>query len=289
MKIYIVFFLFFAQTFGQNVLFHGKLLDSETKEPVVYANISFLNSDKGISSQENGEFELTIEEKILQSKVHISCLNYRDTIIFAKEMLGEILYLKPKSYQLNEVVISRKKNKEIILDNVKNKVTPFHSHNIRMIAKYFPNELSENFFLKKIKIFFANNNSKKAKFRIRIFSKDSKSNYPKEDLLPINIPISLDKGQKSIDINLEEFYLDFPKDGVFIVFEKLLIPYNLYEFKNFGNSKDEYYAPVIGITKSKQFKKLNRVSVFINGKWFEVPMNTENYNFVSAISLTLSN
>ena len=62
----LIFFLFIsAQLFSQQVIFKGKLVDKETKLPIVYANISFLNSDKGISSKENGEFEILIDKKLL--------------------------------------------------------------------------------------------------------------------------------------------------------------------------------------------------------------------------------
>jgi hypothetical protein len=286
----LIFFLFISvQVFSQQLIFKGKLVDKETNKPVVYANISFLNSEKGISSQENGEFEIPIDKKLLESKIHISCLNYKDTIVFAKDLQNKTLYLKAKDIELKEIVLSKKRNKKIILDEVKKRVSPLHTAGIRMIAKYFPNELTEDFLIEKVEIHFSKRNATNAKFRIRIFSKDLESNFPKEDLLIESIPISIQKGQRLIEINLEDYYLSFPKDGVFVVFEKLLIPYNFYEWKESDEKFNKYYAPIIGITKSKEFKDYKRVSIYSKGKWVEAPMDNGKDNYVPAISLTLSN
>mgnify|MGYP002633057246 CR=1 FL=1 len=289
MKKLIFFLCISTQLFSQQVIFKGKLVDKETKEPIVYANISFLNSEKGVSSQENGEFEIPIDKKLLDSKIHISCLNYKDTIVFAKDLQNKTLYLEAKNIELKEIVLSKKRIKKIILDKVKKRVSPLHTSGIRIIAKYFPNELREDFLIDKVKIHFSKRNATNAKFRIRIFSKDLESNFPKEDLLLESIPISIQQGQRSIEINLENYYLSFPKDGVFVVFEKLLIPYNFYEWKESDEKFNKYYAPIIGVTNSKEFKNYKRVSIYSKGKWVEVPMDNGELSHVPAISLTLSN
>lgn len=71
-------FLFFisSQIFSQNVQFKAKLLDKNTNEPIAYANISFLKSNLGISSQVNGVFNLEIDKQLLEEKVHVSCLKF---------------------------------------------------------------------------------------------------------------------------------------------------------------------------------------------------------------------
>ena len=92
-----VFFLLIltSQVFSQKGSFKGTLLDAKTREPVVYANISFLETTKGISSIEDGTFSMYIEQKYLNGKVHISCLNYKDTIIKASALNTNVLFLKP--------------------------------------------------------------------------------------------------------------------------------------------------------------------------------------------------
>ena len=74
------------QLVGQQTTFKGSLLDAKTKEPVVYANISFIQTSKGISTTEQGTFFMYINQKYLKGKVHISCLNYKDTLVNASDL-----------------------------------------------------------------------------------------------------------------------------------------------------------------------------------------------------------
>jgi hypothetical protein len=284
----IIFLLFIcSQTYGQTINFTGKLLDKETNKPVVYANISFLKMNAGISSLEDGTFNLEIDKKLLQEKIHISCLNYKDTIVLVENLQQKTLFLQPKSFELNEVVISKRKNKKVIIDKVKRRVFPLHSNEIRLIGKYFSNKLENTFFIDRIDIYFPKRDSQKAKFRIRLFSVDELTGKPNEDVLNENIPISIEKGEKKVTLNLENYYLQFPKNGIYVVFEKLLIPENVYEWSFNNKNKEKYYAPVIGLTKSKEYINLNKICYFNKGNWYFVP--DDKSLSVPAISLTLSN
>lgn len=287
MKKLLFFLCFSTQLFSQQVFFKGKLVDKESYKPIVYANISFLKTNAGISTLEDGTFNLEIDKKLLQEKVHISCLNYKDTIVLANDLFKKTLFLQPKSFELNEVVISKRKNKKVIIDKVKRRVFPIHTNVIRMIGKYFQNELEATFFIDKIDIYFPKRGSQKAKFRIRLFSVDGLTGKPKEDILNENIPISIEKGEKKVTLNLENYYLQFPRNGIFVVFEKLLIPENLYEWSFNNKNKEKYYAPVIGLTKSKEYIDLNKIYYFNKGDWYTVP--DDKSLSVPAISLTLSN
>ena len=62
-----IFLLLFVtvQAFGQQNVFKGTLLDAKTKDPVVYVNISFLKTTKGISSTEEGTFLMYINQRYL--------------------------------------------------------------------------------------------------------------------------------------------------------------------------------------------------------------------------------
>jgi hypothetical protein len=278
-----------SNLFSQTINFKGNLLDKETNKPVVYANISFLKSNTGISSLEDGTFNLEIDRKLLKEQLHISCLNYKDTVVIASNLQNKTLFLQPKFFELDEVFISRKGRQELILDKVRKKVYPFHTFGLRMVGKYFPNKLKEDYFIDKISIFFAKRGYQKAKFRIRVFSVDELTGKPREDILTKSIPISIEGKQKKVELNLEEYYIELPKNGVFIVFEKLLIPYNLYELSYKNEEKQEYYAPVIGLTKSKEFKGINRIYYYNRGDWYTVLMPDNDFSSVPAISLTLSN
>lgn len=188
-------FLFFisSQMFSQNVQFKGKLLDKNTNEPIAYANISFVKTNLGISSQVNGVFNLEIDKQLLQEKVHISCLNYKDTIVLAKQV-------QPKSFELNEIIISKKVDRELVIDKYKRKelnsgygalknspwiVTKFFDYN--MEYKKTPYLKNATFHIGEFP------KAKSGKFRVRFFSVDSLTSKPKDDFIQNQIIVNVKK------------------------------------------------------------------------------------------------
>lgn len=289
MRVFLFLFLtsFIAQS--QTFQLEGKIIDKLTKEPVAYANISFVKGSLGISSQENGSFSLEIPTKKLKEKVHISCLNYKDTIVFVNQIQQKTIGLQPKIYNLNEVVLSKKKTQKITLDKVKRRVFPMHSSNLKMIAKYFPNSLKGEYFFDKIKVHFARRASRKAKFRIRVFSVDEKTGKPKDDLLHKSIPVKIKEKQREVELDISFLDIEVPKKGFFIAFEKLLIPENKYFYRNHKNKKSIYHAPIIGMTKTKEIKSADcKIYLFNKGSWWESPKISEGDKWVPAISVTLT-
>ena len=50
---------------------------------------------------------MNLNKSFLKSKLHISCLNYKDTIVNAIDLYQKIVYLEPKIFVLNEVVLKK--------------------------------------------------------------------------------------------------------------------------------------------------------------------------------------
>ena len=281
--------------FSQRVNFKGKLVDEKTQEPIVYANISFLKSNKGISSNEDGTFSMNLDKKYLESKVHVSCLNYKDTIVFAKDLHQKTLYLKPLNIVLDEIILTKRVEKTIILGEVKGKVQGVHTSGMRMLAKYFPNDKRVKCcnYIETIEIHFAkkNNHRKKAKFRIRIFNKDEKTGLPKEDILNVNLPVEIEEGQKLTSIDISNYNIEMPKNGLFIAFEKLFIPFNEYGQNEKEAENEFYYAPIIGYTKYRKKDRNDNFYTFVKGSWRASPLGKIKMmrKYAPAISLKLTN
>ncbi len=291
----IFFLLISTSVFCQKITFKGTLLDKETKRPVVYANLSFFNSNKGISSNEDGTFSMNLPQKYLSSKVHISCLNYKDTIVKASSLQNKTVYLQSKSVMLDEVTISKRVEKSITLGQVKNRVEGVHTTGMRMLAKYFPKDKRAKCcsYLETIEIHFAkkNRHRKEAKFRIRIFNKDKTSGLPKEDLLNVNLPVEIKNGQEKVRIDVSNYNLEIPENGLFVAFEKLFIPFNQYG-KNENDSENEfYYAPIIGYTKYSKKDRNENMYLFVKGSWQLSPLNKvkQMKKYAPAIALKLTN
>ncbi len=278
---------------AQRMEFKGKLLDAETKEPIVYANLSFLNSQKGISSNEDGTFSMYIDKKYLEKQIHISCLNYKDTVVTAASIQKGILYLNSKTEVLNEIILTRKLENEVVLDPVKKGIISMHSRGLRMVAKYFPNTKKDDCcpYLKTITIEFPRRSNKKSKFRFRIFDLDEQTVKPKSDLLLKNIPIEISENQTQVKLDITDHNIRMPENGFFVAFEKLFIPFNKYGKNDKDPTEEGFYSPVIGVTKSRAFKKYSRNFIYTNGEWIELPYTKRGRlkGYVPAISVTLSN
>jgi hypothetical protein len=92
-------------TFGQT---KGVIIDSKTNEKLPYVNIWVENQNIGTTSHENGEFEIDSSKGDF---IILSGLGYE----IKKIDLGNVpakIYLIPKVFELNEVIISPKKEKK---------------------------------------------------------------------------------------------------------------------------------------------------------------------------------
>jgi len=99
--------------FGQNNKVEGVVKDYETFKPISYVNIysedELKNNSTGSISNKNGEFTI-INNK---SKIVFSHINYESFSIESNGSLKEI-FLKPKNYVLDEIVISNEKPKDYL-------------------------------------------------------------------------------------------------------------------------------------------------------------------------------
>ncbi|MDD7913269.1 carboxypeptidase-like regulatory domain-containing protein [Polaribacter ponticola] len=299
MKKLLFFLLISSQLFGQKINFNGTLLDFETKEPVVYANISFLKTSLGISSLENGTFNLEIDEKLLQEKVHVSCLNYKDTIFLAKDIYNKVLYLKPKRFQLDEIVLSRKIDRELIIDKYKRKdikgTFGGRQSSPWIVTKYFPykKEYENISYLKEITVYFGSIFAReKSKFRVRLFKINNSTGFPSEDIISQEIIATSKKINGKVIIDVSKFDIEFPKDGFFVGLERIHIPYNFYEYKyTIQGSKKKHIAKAVAPSFGSVYTK-DTTFHFSKGKWRKFYFPTKMYKgnqIEPAISLKLTN
>jgi hypothetical protein len=299
MKKILLLLLWSPSLFGQKITFKGKLLDKETKEPVVYANISFIDIKKGTSSIEDGSFSLEIRKKEINKKVHISCLNYKDTIVLVKDLMGKTLYLRPDQYALDEVVIARKVDKEIEVDKYRRKdiKSSFGASkgNPWIVTKFFKYKESyeETPYIKNVTVYLgALLMRKKGKFRLRFFSVDPVTKKPKEDLIRESIIVEVKKMNGKIKVDVSKHNLEITSEGLYIGVERLEIPSNFHEYTYTVEGRKKKYkgisvAPSIGAVYTK-----DSIYTFSRGKWRQlyVPkLFHKGYNIQPAISVTLSN
>jgi|GEM_PF-6763450 len=105
-------------SFSQNIT----ILDSINKTPLSYANVKYLNSDRGVYSNEKGVFTLgdTKPDSLL-----VSYIGYYPMRIKVSK-LNDTIFLKPKVETLKEIFINSKIEEKVI--GLRKKSNYFSSH-----------------------------------------------------------------------------------------------------------------------------------------------------------------
>lgn len=298
------FFIFFAvlvsQLNAQEVYFEGVVYDHKSKETIPFVNLSFLNTLKGTSSDEDGHFFMDLPSGFLDKQVHVSSLGYKDTVVDAQQIFkAKRLDLIPESFELNEVVVSQTLGNSDVLNPVSSySVTSGFSSSSTpwVLAMYFPNIGRQKKYIEKVTVFFQKNPNFKresAKFRIRLYDVDPVTKEPTKDILYKSIVLETESDKEYVSIDLSSLGIKMSQQGVYIGLEWLFVPHNWY--KNSGKDNitskikvEDRFAPTFGgvYTKNQNFK----VMVYGMGQWtdFVVKSKDKAKNFIPAMSLKLS-
>ncbi|WP_179333563.1 carboxypeptidase-like regulatory domain-containing protein [Winogradskyella costae] len=112
-----------AASHGQQT-FTSTLLDKNTEAPIPFATIQF-NSKAGVISNDNGEFNITINRAIVETdSLMISCLGYEEKRVPLFHFNNSPIYLKSKTVDLSEVLVTNKTfTVDEILDKIKEGLT----------------------------------------------------------------------------------------------------------------------------------------------------------------------
>lgn len=117
-------FLFSIQAAAYDLEIKGKVLDKNTKDPLIGVNIAVIGTTTGASTDIEGNFVLQIKNEHFDDSLIVSFIGYKEMILPVKRLLDQknnaVFFLSLKSYGFEEVVI---KDKPIVLDDI------FFEHN----------------------------------------------------------------------------------------------------------------------------------------------------------------
>jgi hypothetical protein len=107
-KIFLIFFLVSIHFVAYNQVIKGKILDKETKNPVFSAAVYFNGTSAGTLSDADGNFRLEIL-KFSTMPLSVSAIGYYSvTLPKFSNSEPNIIYLNPRTFELNEVVVQDK-------------------------------------------------------------------------------------------------------------------------------------------------------------------------------------
>lgn len=97
---------------------NGKVLDKNTSKAIVYANIGLPGKNIGTTTNESGNYSLSITNADDNDSVKISMIGYLPQMFTVKQLrLHPDIYLQPRNNELREVIIKPKKFKQRVLGN----------------------------------------------------------------------------------------------------------------------------------------------------------------------------
>ncbi|WP_339889622.1 carboxypeptidase-like regulatory domain-containing protein [uncultured Flavobacterium sp.] len=283
-------FLLLLTTLPLSAQIKGVVLDSISGKPIAYAAVIYENSRIGVNTDEKGNFILPQKDSL--NIIHVSNLGYFDKKISKNSNL--IIKLAPKTYELNEVVVIGKLNtQELVLGELKKDGTSYgNGGTSHMWGRFFKFEKENKTFqfIKEIK-FITRSRVKNSKIKLRIFTIDSLKEI-ETNILEDEIIITCKKGKQLQTIDLTSYKLVFPKEGLMIAFESLVIEENKFEYKytmegKKGRFEGVTYEPhIVGYFDSEPnvyLIKNNKASLFN----FQ-PKGYKTYHNIS-LQLTLTN
>ncbi len=288
MKIALFFYLLPIYLLAQT---QGVVKDSLTGNPISYVNIWVENENIATTSEEDGTFSVPVSGS---KNLIFSALGYQKKVLKASQS-AEVL-LMSKAFDLDEVVISNSiETRQITIGVTPNTMAQAFDNGPRMDVKYFPYRpiYKRLKFIKKVTL-YTDSRIDDATIKLHFF-KVGPDGYPGEELLKKALIVSVRNGTKNNRIDVSDYNLIMPKNGLFVGFEKLMIEKNKKEKTVIdANTKttqtQKIYYPLV----LYNYVESAALFTFSGGKWHKQSdeSNTESQKikaYEPAINLILTN
>jgi CarboxypepD_reg-like domain len=274
--------------FSQNSTLKGTVVNSQNNEPVIYATVGLIKANKGVSTDEKGQFEL--ENVDSHDTLLISCVGFKILKLPILKVKNERIRLEQSNIQLKEITVKPKKSKILKLNNFKSTkdVGVYLSYNTTddfnqsQMAQPFENPDGTTWFIKEIRIARMATNVKHkketTKFRVRFYGIDNKGMPDGKDMYqPILV---FDKSNDIIKVDVSDKKMGIPPSGLFVAIEWLKIAENYQDItfempvrkgdKIVGRKEynRKYFTPIVGMLKSfERNEKCNAYTLDYKNEW----------------------
>ncbi len=118
--------------------FKGSVLDSKTKNELIFASITVSGTSISTISNSEGNFSIKIPTEKQNSSLIISFLGYNNKVVPITELKPEknVLYLEPSNTMLEEVVVNVRDAKNIFLGVLSSRLQNYGNEPIQMTGFY---------------------------------------------------------------------------------------------------------------------------------------------------------
>lgn len=239
-------FLFFI-VYASQAQTKGIVKDSITGQPIAYASVWVENENIGTTAEENGEFIINTNDK--NKNLIFSVLGYARKVCKVSE--AKSVRLSPSALELGEVVITNKKGKrQLEIGKTKSVIQEAFDNGPRMDAKFFPyqKDYKKTKWIQKVTI-LTDSKVEDATIKLHLYEVDE-NGFPGEELLSKDYIVTLQKGIFKHKVDVSEFNIPMPENGIFVAFEKLIIERNKLErtvtdYNSNTTKKQITYSPLV--------------------------------------------
>lgn len=270
----------------------GVVKDSLSGNPISYVSIWVENENIGTTSEENGEFSINVNDK--NKNLIFSALGFKKKTVKAGQ--SNVVSLVPTALDLPEVMISNRKDKKQVEIGRRRGVAEAFDNGPRMDAKFFPflADYKKTRWIKSAAI-FTDSRIDEATIKLHLYEIDE-NGFPGEEMLTKDLIVPIKRGISKTEVDLTDFNLEMPKNGIFVVVEKLLIEKNklkkTIKDQNTNTTKIQVtYSPLVLYNSvEKEF-----LFSFSGGKWHKLtpkelnPLSVTNNIYEPSVTLILSN
>jgi hypothetical protein len=217
----------FNALYSQEKVIEGLILDS-LKNPIQYANVGIINKPIGTVSNINGKFTLTVDGSLFSDTFRISSLGFKSKEFVIKDFLKKPkvnILLESYAIKLDEVTITSNNLKPNIKGVKRTKTESqvfFASPEIKnrnlgsQIGRKFSIGKNKSSLLKEFKFYVKNNDFKKVKFRVNIFT--IKDNIPLNRINTTDVIVELEEDITGwVKVNLSDYNITVKEDVIITV------------------------------------------------------------------------
>ena len=254
--------------------YKGKIMDSDSKKPLVFATLSIENTNISTISNTEGEFALKVPNTMDQANVLISFLGYKTKLLPLLSAKNTKIYMEISIVELSEVSLSIPKNAEnLVRETLKKRGQNYFNDPTLMTAFYRETikKRKKNVSLSEavVNIYKAPYTSSK-RDAVQLYKARKSTDYSKLD----TIALKLQGGP------FNALFVDIMKYPEYIFQEKSLEKYD-FSYDRSTKIKDRHIYVVNFVQKPSVYEQLYKGKLFIDA---------ENKILTSAIySLNITN
>jgi hypothetical protein len=230
------------------------------KDSVKVKDAFVILDGKALTFTDNdGSFRILTDIKF--DSLVISHLNYKNRV-FSYETFNQLknIYLENKEEELEAVFIENKKFKFVQLlppQSLFSKLGYYKGHKTHfnaVYATYIPNKnyKNNNSYIKNIIIephsgYWGDKKKEFMPFKVNLYSVDSITKLPSDKILPDKfLAVKKVNGKKIVEVNIEDYDLEFPSEGIYVAVET----FTKQEYLNLQSISFE--APAFKIIRKKK-------------------------------------